>query len=188
MNNTENKEKKSKGKTGILVAVIAIMAVIIFLLLMRSCTVPGSEGNEGGNKNPIFDIIWDDNAQKGDRDKRDPEEVRDELNRIVEEGMINISMNMTPVFEDGQAEGNLLIMNESINRYPQVIEIYRRDTGELIYRSGLLAVGSRIDTAKLNVDLPAGTYPCIAYFNAVNPDTGELMGKAGAEIEIKVKN
>lgn len=188
MSNTENKEKKSNGKTGIFVVVIVVMAMIICFLLMRSCSVSDGETGGGGNSNPIFDIIWDDNAEEGEREQRDPQEVQDELNRLVEEGMINISMNMTPVFENGESEGNLLIMNEKINRYPQVIEIYRRDTGELIYRSGLLAVGSRIDTAKLDVDLPAGTYPCIAYFNAVNPDTGALKGKAGAEIVITIKN
>ena len=42
-------------------------------------------------------------------------------------------MNTAPYFEDGTAEGNLMIVNESINNYPQKVEIVRNDTGEQIY-------------------------------------------------------
>ena len=40
------------------------------------------------------------------------EEIEETLNETVSEGMIRISMNTTPVFEDGDAEGNLMIVNE----------------------------------------------------------------------------
>ena len=96
-------------------------------------------------------------------------------------------MNLNPVFKDGSSEGNLLIMNEEINRHPQVVEIYRKDTEELIYKSGAIPVGSRVETGKLLVDLDAGEYPCVAYFNSVDENTGELLGKAGAEITIIVQ-
>ena len=65
--------------------------------------------------------------------------------------------------------------------------IYTKNTEELIYRSGLIPVGSRVDYAKLSVDLEKGEYPCVAYFNSVNEETGELLGKAGAEILIVIK-
>ncbi|MFR7742565.1 MAG: hypothetical protein ACLU3I_04150 [Acutalibacteraceae bacterium] len=48
--------------------------------------------------------------------------------------MINISMNTAPYFEDGKAEGNVMIVNESINNYPQQVEFIRNDTGEQIYQ------------------------------------------------------
>ena len=44
-----------------------------------------------------------------------------------------------------------------------------------------------IENAKLAVDLDPGTYACTAYFNNVNMETGEILGTAGAEIEITVK-
>ncbi len=44
--------------------------------------------------------------------------------------MINISMNTAPYFEDGEAEGNVMIVNESINNYPQQVEFIRNDTGD----------------------------------------------------------
>ena len=87
--------------------------------------------------------------------------------------MINISMNTSPVFSDGTSEGNLMIVNEGVNRYPQVVEITRNDTGETIYKSGAIPVGSKIEKAKLSADLDAGTYECTALFYNVDPDTGD---------------
>ena len=102
--------------------------------------------------------------------------------------MINISMNTAPKFENGSAEGNLMIVNETINNYPQIVIITRNDTGEVIYESDGIAVGSKIEKAKLDVVLPAGTYECTAMFHNVDPETGASLGCAGAEIEITVLN
>ena len=95
-------------------------------------------------------------------------------------------MNLAPEFETGTSEGNLMIVNEDINNYPQVVQIYIKDSGELVYESKLIPVGTKIDTGKLLVDLDKGEYPCVAYFHNVDPETGYSLGKAGAELTIKV--
>ena len=100
--------------------------------------------------------------------------------------MINISMNTSPNFHAGTSEGNLMIVNDGVNRYPQVVEITCNDTNELIYKSGAIPVGSKIEHAKLSVDLPAGTYDCTAMFYNVDPNTGSYLGCAGAIISITV--
>lgn len=79
-----------------------------------------------------------------------------------------------------------MIVNESINRYPQVVEITRNDTNEVVYKSGAIPVGSKIETAKLSVDLDVGTYECTAMFYNVDPNTGNYLGCAGAIINITV--
>ena len=82
-----------------------------------------------------------------------------------------------------------MLVNESINNYPQKVQIIRNDTGEQIYESGaIIAVGSKIERAKLDVDLPAGTYECTAYFHNLDPETGDIIGTAGAIITITIKN
>jgi len=73
----------------------------------------------------------------------------------VEEGMINISMNTAPYFENGTAEGNVMIVNEDINLYPQQVEFIRNDTQEVIYQSKAIPVGSKIERAALDVELSA---------------------------------
>ena len=95
-------------------------------------------------------------------------------------------MNTSPVFADGTSKGSLMIVNEEVNNYPQVVEISRDDTGELIYKSGAIPVGSKIESAKLSVDLDPGTYKCTALFYNVDPDTGDYLGCAGAVVTVTV--
>ena len=133
-------------------------------------------------------IVYDSSAVEGGWDNLSPEEIAERLNQKVEEGMINISMNTAPYFETGTAEGNLMLVNESINNYPQKVQIVRNDTGEQIYESGAIAVGSKIERAKLDVVLPAGTYECTAYFHNLDPESGAIIGTAGAIITITIQH
>ena len=68
------------------------------------------------------------------------------------------------------------------------MELYRNDTGELIYTSDAVPVGSKIEHAALDVELPAGTYECTAMFHNLDPVSGEIIGTAGAIINITIKN
>ena len=133
-------------------------------------------------------IVYDSAAVEGGWDNLSPEEIAEKLNEKVAEGMINISMNTAPYFEDGKAEGNVMIVNESINNYPQQVEFIRNDTGEQIYQSKAIPVGSKIERAALDVELPAGSYECTAMFHNLDPVSGEIIGTAGAIITITVKN
>ena len=133
-------------------------------------------------------IVYDSSAVEGGWDNLSPEEIAEKLNEKVAEGMINISMNTAPYFEDGKAEGNVMIVNESINNYPQQVEFIRNDTGEQIYQSKAIPVGSKIERAALDVELPAGTYECTAMFHNLDPETGDIIGTAGAIITITIKN
>ena len=133
-------------------------------------------------------IVYDSAAVEGGWDNLSPEEIAEKLNEKVAEGMINISMNTAPYFEDGKAEGNVMIVNEAINNYPQQVEFIRNDTGEQIFQSKAIPVGSKIERAALDVELPAGTYECTAMFHNLDSKTGEIIGTAGAIINITIKN
>ena len=155
-----------------------IIAAAVFLL--RSCT-------DGKTPDPApGGIVYDPGAVEGGWNEADTDKIVDALNEKVEQGMINISMNTTPTFQNGSSAGNLMIVNESVNNYPQVVEIHRNDTGEVIYKSGAIPVGSKLETAKLSADLDAGTYECTALFYNVDPDSGEYLGCAGAVITVTV--
>ena len=133
-------------------------------------------------------IVYDSSAVEGGWDNLSPEEIAERLNQKVEEGMINISMNTAPYFENGTAEGNVMIVNEDINLYPQQVEFIRNDTQEVIYQSKAIPVGSKIERAALDVELPAGTYECTAMFHNLDPVSGEIIGTAGAIINSTIKN
>lgn len=184
-NKTESTPVRVVCLVAIIVALIALMAAVVF----KPWATPDVNDTRGSSAVTLdggWDLTEDSASQEGGIKTRSQEEIQEELNKKVEDGMINISMNLNPVFENGESEGNLLIVNEEINRYPQIVEIFLKDTDTLVYRSGGISVGHSVEKGKLLVDLDAGNYPCIAYFNAVNPDTNTLVGRAGAEITITV--
>lgn len=156
----ENQEEK-KNNTKRNIAIIIIIALLLggggaYYSFRHHSADDGSASNG---------MVWDTNAEEGGLNGRSEEEIQAELNKKVEEGMINISMNTSPVFHDGKSKGYLMIVNSEANHYPQIVYIVRKDTNEEIYRSGGIPVGSKVENAALDVDLPAGTYDCVAYVN-----------------------
>ena len=118
-----------------LVCAIGAGIFLITRLVSKPLTKEDARGQTG--------IVYDSSAVEGGWDNLSPEEIAEKLNEKVAEGMINISMNTAPYFEDGKAEGNVMIVNESINNYPQQVEFIRNDTGEQIYQSKAIPVGSK---------------------------------------------
>lgn len=167
-----------------IICIVVLTAVVGAKMVMLS--KPAAVESVVGKS--VFDLSEDKNAADGTITGKAKEEVEKELNERVADGMINISMNSNPVFEDNLSEGNLLIVNNEVNKYPQVVEIYLEDTNELIYKSGGVGVGKKIETAKLSKQLDKGVYNCIAYFNAVDSKTNQLVGKAASKITITILN
>ena len=178
-------KRDAKSRTLVILAVVGLAAAITvgIFTAVRLIRKPAQTKDD-----PKTGIVYDDAAIEVGWDNLSPEEIEARLNEKVAEGMINISANTAPIFEDGSSEGNLMLVNESINNYPQKVQIVRNDTGEQIYESGAIAVGSKIERAKLDVVLPTGTYECTAYFHNLDPETGEIIGTAGAIINITIKN
>ena len=178
-------KRDAKSRTLVILAVVGLAAAITvgIFTAVRLIRKPAQTKDD-----PKTGIVYDDAAIEGGWDNLSPEEIEARLNEKVAEGMINISANTAPIFEDGASEGNLMLVNESINNYPQMVQIVRNDTGEQIYESGAIAVGSKIERARLDVVLPAGTYECTAYFHNLDPESGAIIGTAGAIITITIQH
>ena len=169
---------------------IALVVTVILLIMSTIMTIhifaDTSEPEDATLEAPSG-LVYDDAAIEGGWENLTTEEIEAQLNNQLEEGLINISMNTSPIFENGKATGNLMIVNETINRHPQKVEIIRNDTQDVIYTSGAIPVGSKIEAAALDVSLEAGTYDCTALFHSLD-DAGNLIGSAGAQISITIKN
>lgn len=165
-------------KIFVAVGIVAIILLILFKPCNCKCDCAKST-----SQSTYFDTTVDDSVS----DEKTESAVAD-LNQQVEDGMITMSMNADPSFDNGSAKGNLLIENDKSNKHPQVIQIYRNDTKELIYTSSMLPVGQFINEDTLDVKLSKGDYKCTAYFNAVDEKTGEKLGTSGANITIHILN
>lgn len=174
-------EFQDEGNTGkhkksfVVWIVIASIAVILALLVglyffMDSTQYKGGVG------------------ELGQLDGKTAEEIQEALNRYVEEGMLNISIASVIAFEDGNAEGELRIENAPSNHYLMQVDITRDDNGQVIYSSDPIEPNYHIQYGRLNTDLPAGEYECTATFYALDMDTREVQGQAGANVTIVVEN
>lgn len=126
------------------------------------------------------------NAVVGAVPGQDPAERQAELDRVVEAGMLTISINATPC---GQAGGrvNWLIENPANQGKYIRVEVQRQDTGELIYKTGALKPGTYVEAAEPVTELAAGEYACTAMFYSYELESEEYIGKAAAEITLTIQ-
>lgn len=179
----ERKKYKPTEIYRIITAILLITIILLLLFLKCNCNCgSGENGKEG--------LPWDSNVTY-------EEETRytnvDLLNQKVADGMITISMNADPIFENGSAKGNVNIENDVSNTRPQLIEIYLKDANgkadmnQLVYRSGKIPVGGKIPMVALDKKLTKGNYPAWVGFNAISDDD-EIVGTAGADITLHILN
>lgn len=173
-----NKHTKKKRNPVGIVAVLCLLAILIGV----GCFVIWKL-NE-----PAYSDRLEPNAIIGSMPGKTQEQIEAELNRKVEESEVAFSINAAPVFETGTSKGNILFENPTSNQKLTRIEITRDDTGELIYKSGLLEPGSYIPEAKLLTDLDPGSYTCTAMIYAYKLKDESFVGKVAAGLTIIVEN
>ena len=166
-------KKSKRGLTvGIVAALVLIGAAAWFFF------------GRGGGAADFFDP----NATTGILPGMTEEQIIEELNRIVEEGMLNISINTQISFPSGTAEGQAYIDNISANHYNMTVQIVLDDTGETVYQSGGIRPGQYIENITLSKALPKGSYKATAIFTAHDPEDQSEIGQAAAEVLLTVES
>ena len=138
------------------------------------------------SRNPDDSLELADNATMGILPGVDLEQRQAELQQMLDESMISFSINTSPVFETGGAEGNLMLENPANNAKLLVVEIYIDDTQELIYQSKALPAGSYIENTKLDKLLEPGSYDATAYFKAYREADHSYIGQVGADLTLSI--
>ena len=131
-------------------------------------------------------LVYESNVIVGDIPGKSPEDIQRELDSVVEEGMLAMSINATP---SGHVSGtdreiNWLIENPSNQGKLIRVEITRDVTGEKIYETGAIPPGSYVEGAPPDVKLEAGKYDCTAVFLAYREDSEEYVGQAAVKIKL----
>ena len=129
---------------------------------------------------------FDTDAMAGRIQMMTEEEIEAELNRVIEEGMFNISIASAIVFQAPDYRGQARIENIEANLYNMQVDIYLADTGEKIYSSKLIQPGYSIEYITLNRKLVPGVYEATAIFSAITREELQLFGQAGAQIRLYV--
>lgn len=177
---TDKKKDKKSWLLLLLFLSICIIAVLAYLLMNRPKEEPKAKTEE---------VFADRDAELGIMPGMTQAEIQDRLNQVVAEGMMNISINPTPVFKSGKEKGDLRIENIKANHYSYIVTITLDDTGEEIYQSGLLSPGYYIEKASLSKSLKKGSYKATARFKAYQKgNSKEPIGAAAAKILITIEN
>lgn len=167
-------QTSTRKRTILIVAAVIVAALAIWLVVwLFACSGSG---------------LFDANAQTGQAPYKTDAEMQAELDRVIEEGMFNISIASVIEFENADADGTAYIENVPNNNYNMKVAITEDDTGDVLYESGVLAPNQYIEKIALAKQLEAGSYPCTATFTALDPSTYEETGQAAARITINVLN
>ncbi|MBS5065616.1 MAG: hypothetical protein KHZ58_17780 [Hungatella hathewayi] len=170
-------KKRGHREMGVLILTVLFFAALlaaVYFYLQGKQREPETEG-----------LVYEANIVEGDIPGKTPEERQRELDSIVEEGMLAMSINATPCGKTTGADRsiNWLIENPSNQGKLIRVEVWRDDTAEKIYETGAIPPGNYVEAAPLSVELPPGEYRCTARFYAYKEDE-TYIGQAAAQIQL----
>ena len=100
--------------------------------------------------------------------------------------MFQVYISGNPIIDKTTLTGTLGIENkDTYNVNDQIIEIYLTADDTLLFDSGLLALGGKIETGTILQDLAVGNHNAYAVFYNVNSEL-DIIGKTTVNIIITV--
>lgn len=171
----EGQIERNEKRRWLLVLIVVVAVGIVGFFAYRMVADSGVMGKSSDAELGISPDMNEDQAQQ-------------QRNAAVSKGMKHVSINPHSSFESGSALGNLGIEDAAQSQYSYVVSIMRDDTGDEVYKSGLLKPGYYIDKAHLSKSLPKGDYSATARFVAYKESGGEPIGAAVMKIIITVKS
>ncbi len=167
------KNKKTIIIGGVVVLLLAIIGCLVFLLLRKEGKAPEETGGYV-------------------MDKENYQQIKEDMEVAVQEGYFETYMNTEWTFKDGASKTEDAVLGNSPNNTKPIrCEVILNDTGEVIYKTGVLPVGAVLEPFKLDKDLEAGRYEatCQVYLlNEAEDGTYTDYSNAGFNITITVEN
>jgi hypothetical protein len=175
----------NKSKKGFLFLIIIIIILILLLVIgglvwyilsSRSQEVPEQE-NSSGKFEYESSVVVD-----------NPDTLQDVVNGMiqqVEEGMIGLEMQTNAYSSDG-TNFSCHIGNAEVNRYDVFVTIYRDDTHEEVYRSGLIPIGAHIEKFTVATPMEEGVHECTLVYNQVEDDQETIHSQVNVGFTLTV--
>lgn len=127
---------------------------------------------------------FDSSATPGGYESMSAEELREDLDDQVAEGSMNVSIASQIVFAESGVAGQARIENIQANRYDQKVVLTLDGTGEVLYESGAIAPGQKIDMIEIAHPLDAGAHDATATFTGFDRDTHEPVGSIAVQLKL----
>ena len=162
--------KKHIKSIVIIVILLACLGGIYYVLNRKD---KNSQVNEGAS---VSGYILEDGAEPGLTD----DEIRELLQRQVDESTISFSISSDPIFKGKKAF--MVMANPRYNAY-DIDYVITVDGKELI-RTAKIAPNQYIEEVELKEALPKGSYIGEALITGYNKETGAEVGKTIVELNI----
>ena len=162
------------------------LLILVLALLLLLAVLGGAAGYLILRQKSFDKYEFDTDAMAGRIQQMTQEEIQAELNRVVEEGMFNISIASAILFNGPDGEGEARIENIAANRYHMQVDIFLDDTGEKVYSSKLIKPGYSIKNIRLDKALDPGEYAATAVFSAITQEENQVFGTVAAQIRLYV--
>ena len=159
-----------------------IKSIVIIVILLASLggiyyVLNGKDKNSQVNGGAsVSGYILEDGAEPGLTD----DEIRELLQRQVDESTISFSISSDPIFKGKKAF--MVMANPRYNAYD--IDYVITVDGKEIIRTAKIAPNQYIEEVELKEALPKGSYIGEALITGYNKETGEEVGKTIVEINI----
>lgn len=159
---------------------IKIIIAILLLLIVSSAGIyyfyNKDKSTTSENGSAVSGYIVEDGAEPGLSD----EEIRELLQRQVDESSISFSISSDPVFKNKRAF--IVMANPRYNAYD--IDYVITVNGKEIIRTAKIAPNQYIEEVELREALPKGTHSGEALVTGYNRETGEKVGETIVEVTI----
>lgn len=170
-----NEKTGRGGRIALLVCIgviVVLLCTVIFLLLKKE-----DDESETANRGVVVNSSNVEKVAEQMIEDFDP----------VPAGSYEVTMNSTWYFADGSASSdNAYVENANSNVSDVYFDVTRSDTGETIYSSPVLPVGTYLEDITLDTVLPAGSYDCVIIYHLLN-DEGNTQSTVRLTLKIVVE-
>lgn len=161
---------KKHNKLILIIGLIFLIVGLYFVVIKKNNTTQ----NIGGAN--VSGYIVEDGAEPGLTE----DEIRELLQKQVDESSISFSISSDPIFKGKKAF--IIMANPRYNAYD--IDYVITVDGKEIIRTSKIAPNQYIEEVELKEALPKGSYIGEALITGYNKETGEEVGKTLVELNI----
>jgi len=182
----EDREKRNSGVKVVFAVVIVVLLAIIGVLVYKLTHLPQPEApaqvaEQTVPEGNIFD--YDSSAVALD-DSSLLKSLQDMADK-AKEGTMTLKMKTEAVSTDG-LNFVCALANAPDNRYDMFMTLYLDETGEELYKSGLIPLGMEIDNFQVNRQLSPGSHECTLVYSQVNDDKATIHSTVNVGLTLTV--
>lgn len=165
--------KKVKNNKKIIISIFLLLVLVCGMFFVFKKSVVKNKDVSGAS---VSGYVLEDGAEPGLTE----DEIRELLQRQVDESTISFSISSDPVFKGKKAF--MVMANPRYNAYD--IDYVITVDGKEIIRTAKIAPNQYIEEVELKEALPKGSYIGEALITGYNKETGAEVGKTIVELNI----